>query len=261
MSMNETRIRELVGLLAAEVELPSSVVIPPSLSPSPAPAPVAGEPQFEDYGKFFDHLRTTNVLGPKISADEFSGCTAIILACQNAGWGVSWTSYALGTSYLETAMTMQPVKERGGTAYYMRMYDITGNRPAKARELGNLTPGDGAKYPGMGYVQMTGLANYKKATAKLRAMGIDVDLVRNPELAMRPDVAAAIMVAGMEEGWFTTRDMDDDLPRRGPATLRQFVMSRDIINGTDKDDEIASFAMVFQTGLLLGGYRELEKRS
>lgn len=252
--MNEDRIRELVGLLAAEVE-PKPI---PAPSPVIAqPAPPAGEPLFEDYGKFFDHLRGTNVLGPKISSDEFTGCSAIILACQNARWGISWTAYALATSYLETAMTMQPIKELGGTAYFTRMYDIRGNRPAKAKELGNLTPGDGAKYPGRGYVQLTGLENYRKMTAKLRAIGINVDLVANPDLAMRPDVAAAIMVIGMEEGSFTTRKLADDLPRRGTGTLRQFVMSRDIINGTDKDDEIAAVAMVFQAALVVGGYREL----
>ena len=258
MSMNETRIRELVGLLAAEVAIPPAPVgLPPLAAPSPAPAPMAGEPQFEDYGKFFDHLRKTNVLGPKISETEFSGCTAIILACQNARWGISWTAYALATSYLETAMTMQPIKELGGTAYFTRMYDIRGNRPAKARELGNLTPGDGAKYPGRGYVQLTGLDNYRKMTAKLKAIGINVDLVSNPDLAMRPDVAAAIMVIGMEEGSFTTRKLADDLPRRGTGTLRQFVMSRDIINGKDRDDEIAAVAMVFQAALSVGGYKEL----
>ena len=104
---------------------------------------------------------------------------------------------------------------------------------------------------------MTGLDNYRKMTAKLRAIGINVDLVANPDLAMRPDVAAAIMVIGMEEGSFTTRKLADDLPRRGTGTLRQFVMSRDIINGTDKDDEIAAVAMVFQAALVVGGYREL----
>lgn len=260
MSINEARVRELVGLLAAEVELPASVVVPDLPSPPPViaqPAPPAGEPLFSDYGKFFDHLRGTNILGPKISESEFQGCTAIILACQNARWGISWTAYSLATSYIETAMTMQPIKEMGGNAYFTRMYDINGNRPAKARELGNLTPGDGAKYPGRGYVQLTGLANYRKLTAKLRAIGIDVDLVANPDLAMRPDVAAAIMVIGMEEGLFTTRKLGDDLPRRGVGTLRQFVMSRDIINGKDRDDEIAAVAMVFQAALSVGGYKEL----
>jgi putative chitinase len=225
-----------------------------------APQPVIAhlaEPEFTDYGKFYDFLRGNSMLGPNITTPVFNGCNAIILACQNAKWGISWTAYALGTAYWETAHTMQPVKEIGGDAYYTRMYDIKGNRPAKAKELGNLTPGDGKKYPGMGYVQMTGLKNFKRATEKLRALGFDVDLVAHPELAMRPDVAAAIMVLGMEEGWFTTRKLGDDLPKRGPASLRQFVLSRDIINGTDKDDEIAACAVQFQSGLALGGYREL----
>jgi putative chitinase len=40
------------------------------------------------------------------------------------------------------------MKEQGGRSYFMRMYDISGDRPAKARELGNLSVGDGAKYTG-----------------------------------------------------------------------------------------------------------------
>jgi len=50
----------------------------------------------------------------------------------------------------ETASTMQPIKEIGNAAYFKRMYDIEGARPAKARELGNIHPGDGAKFCGMG---------------------------------------------------------------------------------------------------------------
>lgn len=233
---------------------------PPAAVAAPVPTPPSGrltEPVFTDLGKFYDFLRGNKMLGPTISKTEFDGCQAILLACQNARWGISWTAYALGTSYWETGTTMQPIKEKGGTAYYTRMYDIKGARPAKAKELGNLTPGDGAKYPGMGYVQLTGLKNYRVATEKLRALGFDVDLVAHPEQAMRPDVAAAIMVIGMQEGWFTGRKLADDLPTKGAARLPAFVLSRDIINGKDKDDEIAAFAMDFQTGLLAGGYREL----
>jgi putative chitinase len=213
---------------------------------------------FTDYGKFYDFLRGNKMLGPKISAEEFAGCDAILKACTRASWPVSFTAYALATSFLETGATMQPIKERGGNAYFHRMYDIQGARPAKARELGNLAPGDGARYPGRGYVQLTGKANYAKATAKLRALGIlasNESLVDNPDLAMRPDVAAAVMVLGMQEGWFTTRKLSDDLPARGPATFAQFKASRDIINGRDKDDEIAEFANDFQTALQAGGYR------
>jgi putative chitinase len=233
-----------------------------AVTPAPAPSPAGPAPAetrdagqfFVNYGAFYDWLRTNNMLGPKISAEEFEGCDRIIRACALAKWGVSWTAYALATTYHEVNGTMQPVKEIGGPAYFTRMYDIKGARPAKARELGNLTPGDGARFAGRGYVQLTGRTNYAKATRKLREMGFDVDLVARPERAMEHDIAAAVLVAGMREGWFTGRDIDDDLPANGPATQAQFVASRDIINGRDKQDLIAGYAMDFQTALLTGGY-------
>jgi len=244
--------------LNALAALPSPVAPPPAAAAPAAPANDLGSPwpSAEAEGQFYDFLRGNRMLGPKISANEYGGCDAIIKACFKAGFGIAFAAYCLATAYHETAHTMQPIHELGGPTYLHRMYDIQGNRPNKARELGNLTPGDGVKYAGRGYVQLTGKSNYAKATAKLRAYGLDVDLVADPDLAMRPDIAALIMVFGMLEGWFTSRKLPDDLPRTGPATLRQFVLSRDIINGTDKDDEIAAEASDFQTGLQAGQYRE-----
>ena len=251
---------EVMG--SAVVDEDAVAITLPAPMPSPAPAPAASEGAerfFVDSGKFYDFLRTNNMLGPKISADEFSGCETIISACGRANWPVSWVAYALATAYHETAHTMLPVHERGGPAYLHRMYDINGNRPAKARELGNLAPGDGVKYAGRGYPQTTGKSNYAKATAALRSLGFeDIDLIARPDDMMRPDVAAATMISGMEKGWFTGRKITDDLPDQNtPATLAQFIPSRDVINGRDKDDEIAVYAIDFQTGLVAGGYRPL----
>ncbi len=55
--------------------------------------------------------------------------------------------------------TMQPIKEYGGERYFYRMYDITGYRPGVAKHLGNLQPGDGARFPGRGLVQLTSRKN------------------------------------------------------------------------------------------------------
>lgn len=247
-----------VRALQARLEVtsePAVVAAPEAPQPAPAAANDDASFAFDDIGRFYDFLRGNKLLGPKISPSEYEGCEAILKACARAKWSVSFAAYAMATAYLETAHTMKPVKEIGGTAYYTRMYDIKGARPAKARELGNLTPGDGAKYCGRGYPQLTGKNNYIKATAKMRALGIDVDLVANPELALRPDVAAAIMISGMAEGWFTGRKLGDDLPSNGPAGLSQFKASRDIINGHDREDDVASFAIDFQTGLQHGGYK------
>jgi predicted chitinase len=58
------------------------------------------------------------------------------------------------------------------------------------RDLGNTQPGDGPRYKGRGYLQLTGRANYRYYGQKL-----GVDLERNPDLALRPDVAARVLVA------------------------------------------------------------------
>jgi putative chitinase len=79
------------------------------------------------------------------------------------------------------------LEELGGSRYLAK-YDPSVN-PAKAKALGNTEAGDGARYKGRGFIQITGKANYANAG---QALGID--LVNNPELAARPDVAAKIAV-------------------------------------------------------------------
>jgi len=79
------------------------------------------------------------------------------------------------------------LEELGGNKY-LAQYDPTVN-PSKAKRLGNTKAGDGAKYKGRGFIQITGKANYASAG---QALGID--LVNNPEAAARPDIAAKIAV-------------------------------------------------------------------
>jgi putative chitinase len=217
---------------------------------APAPAIVyPDDTRLADPKAFFEHLRRGKLLGPVLTNEEVQGCSAIVEACGEDGWPIADVAYALATAYHETAGTMQPVREYGGPAYFTKMYDVTGNRPEMARRHGNTSPGDGPRFCGRGFVQLTWRCNYAKAGAAL-----DVDLVANPDLAMQPAIAAAIMVRGMREGWFTARDLDDDLPRQGPATVEQFARSRDIINGTDKARKIAEEAVTFQAALVAGGW-------
>jgi predicted chitinase len=56
--------------------------------------------------------------------------------------------------------------------------------------MGNNSPGDGYKYRGRGFIQITGKENYDKV-GKI----IGVDLVNNPDLANNPEVAAKIIPA------------------------------------------------------------------
>lgn len=57
-----------------------------------------------------------------------------------------------------------------------------------ARRLGNNRPGDGAKFRGRGFVQLSGRYNYEKFGADL-----GVDLVANPDLANAPEVATVLL--------------------------------------------------------------------
>jgi len=194
--------------------------------------------------KFFDACRT-GVMGPTLDNDEVSGATAILEAMQ--GLPIAWCAYALATAWHETAHTLQPIKEFGGPNYFFRRYDIKGQNPRLARQLGNTVPGDGIQFAGRGYVQLTGRANYAKAAAKL-----NVQLIGNPDLAMDRNVAADILRHGMREGWFTGKSFQSYLPAAGLATAAQFQAARRIINGTDKAALIAGYAVSFQDALKLG---------
>lgn len=194
------------------------------------------------------------LLGPTLDQGEVDGCDRILDAFD--GQPIGDVAYALGTAYLETNHTMEPVREAywlsdaAANKYFFRMYDIQGQRPKKARELGNLTPGDGVKYPGMGYPQVTGKTNYAKAKAKT-----GIDFIASPRLMLQPGPAARVMRSGMVEGWFTGRKLADYIPRDRPATLAEFKPARRIINSTDRAGDVARYAFGFQGYLLAAGYR------
>jgi putative chitinase len=193
---------------------------------------------------FFDACRA-GVMGPTLEPGEVSGASAILDAM--TGTHTSWCAYALATAWHETAHTMQPIKEYGGPRYFFRMYDPQGERPTLAKSNGNTRPGDGARYFGRGYVQLTWRANYARAGKRL-----GFDLENDPDLALRPDIAALIMRRGMEEAWFTGKGFSDYLP--DVASRGDFIKARRIINGSDKAEMIADYAVKFQSALMAGGW-------
>jgi predicted chitinase len=79
------------------------------------------------------------------------------------------------------------LKELGGRLDFKK-YDPKFN-PRKAKMLGNKQVGDGAKYHGRGYIQLTGRDNYKRAG---QALGLPLE--EQPELVERPDIAAKVAV-------------------------------------------------------------------
>lgn len=65
------------------------------------------------------------------------------------------------------------------------------------RSMGNMEPGDGFKYRGRGYIQLTGKNNYAQAS---QAVFGDDRLVKDPDLLNDPKVAAEVVAWYMERG-------------------------------------------------------------
>lgn len=149
-------------------------------------------------------------------------------------------AYILATAHHESDR-FNSYREYGDDPYFKKMYDIEGTRPKKARDLGNTTAGDGAKYAGRGAVQITGRNNYRNQGKKL-----GIDLENKPELAERNDIAARILVRGMLDGDFTGKKLDHYFT----AETYDFWGARRMINGTDKADLIAGYAENYLNALI-----------
>lgn len=80
------------------------------------------------------------------------------------------------------------MKELGGDKYFNKLYDPQ-TSPRTAKILGNTKIGDGIRYHGRGFIQITGRDNYRMAG---RALGLPLE--QKPELASNPRVAAKIAV-------------------------------------------------------------------
>lgn len=74
----------------------------------------------------------------------------------------------------------QCAHESGGFAWTKEF--ASGEAYEGRKDLGNTQPGDGKKYKGRGYIQITGRANYTKYNQYLKSKGINDDVVSNPQL-------------------------------------------------------------------------------
>jgi len=109
---------------------------------------------------------------------------------------------AIATVRTEVGRSYRPITEiASGVAYEGR------------RDLGNFIKGDGVKFKGRGYLQLTGRANYAHY-GKL----IGVDLVSNPELANDPNNSARILAV-----YFKDRNVHTACDKGQWETVRRLV--------------------------------------
>jgi predicted chitinase len=65
------------------------------------------------------------------------------------------------------------------------------------RDLGNGAAGDGARYKGRGFIQLTGKFNYQKYSQEL---GLGDLLIREPQRANDPEIAAHVLASFLKNG-------------------------------------------------------------
>lgn len=158
-----------------------------------------------------------------VKQNHVDNINIIVKTAEANGLDYNQTAYCLATAWHETNETMLPVIE----AYWLS---------ESWRRL-NLR-----YYPfyGRGYVQLTWEENYKKAGDIL-----GFDFVNNPELVQIPKYAAAILVIGSRDAWFTKYKLKDFINQH----KKDYVGARRIINGTDDAKKIAGYAMIFERAL------------
>jgi putative chitinase len=120
-------------------------------------------------------------LGPHAKLETV---TALAKACPDL-----FEKYEINTPLRRCHFWAQAAHESGGFKY---LTEIWGPTPAQAKyegrkNLGNTQDGDGYLFRGRGIFQLTGRANYADMSKR-----IGRDLVINPELAAKPDVALLI---------------------------------------------------------------------
>ena len=128
--------------------------------------------------------------------------------------------FSITTPSRQAAFLAQIGHESGGLKYTRELWGPT---PAQVRyegrkDIGNTEPGDGSKYRGRGFIQITGRANYAAAGKALH-----LDLIGHPEILEEPDMCALSAA-----WWWFAHGLNE---RADDVSRDSFVRITQIING------------------------------
>lgn len=105
----------------------------------------------------------------------------------------------------------------------------------KAKTLGNTKVGDGARYKGRGYIQLTGRYNYKKAG---EALGLPLE--EKPELVEKPEVAAKVAV------WFWKNRVQPRVDNFGDTRASTKPINPGLKGLEDRKEKFQDFKLVMK---------------
>lgn len=175
---------------------------------------------------FYAEVRSSLFAG-RLGQGQVDGMDALLDEFeQRAGFDRRWFAYILATTFHETARTMQPIEEFGR---------------GRGRPYGEADADTGKSYFGRGFVQLTHKTNYDKLGRKLGK-----DLVANPELALQPEIATAIIFEGMVAGDFTGKKLGSYFT----ASTSDWYEARRIVNILDRAALIADYGRKFYAAVI-----------
>jgi glycosyl hydrolase family 19 (putative chitinase) len=194
-----------------------------------------------DRKAFFAHVRSAGVAGKPLKEKSVISLNAILDSFEREfpkGPDLRWVGYAMATSRGEAW------DWRKGRGYI----------DCEIQEVGGPSKDYGKEgFWGRGLSQLTHKENYKRAGDHF-----GVDLVKNPDLALKPDISAGCLVVGSYEGWFRGDSKGrHKFSRYFNETTEDPFGAREIING-DKNvtrdgekigERIKGYYMVFMAAI------------
>lgn len=132
-------------------------------------------------GMWLDPHKVAAILGSPVENVKRS-LPGILKALDEAGIKDRAAIIAVLATIRTEVGSFMPIHEYGGPSYWSR-YNWRS-------DLGNVHAGDGVRYHGRGFIQLTGRANYRTYG---RAIGIDLE--KHPNKALDPKVAAEVLIA------------------------------------------------------------------
>jgi putative chitinase len=172
-----------------------------------------------DRARFFDHVRTSGVAGRPLKPTSVESLEAILDA---------WRDHFPKAILDEIAYTMATARHEAWAYKASQQYiDYAIEEGGGAsRPYGQPHKKTGKRYYGRGLTQLTHYENYDRAGKYFHT-----DLLSAPELALRKDISAGVLVVGSVLGWFRKGSRGTRIGYYFNAKVNDPIGARGIING------------------------------